>query len=95
MEKPTLEGILHFHSETGTEGGYWAFQDKHFITKTSPSSGVFANQTVWDSNNPERRGKTQNKAEVFLKGEWLPFPDPLTEDHDYVASSLSRGGKKG
>lgn len=27
-----LEGVLHFWSETGTEGGYWAFQDKNFIT---------------------------------------------------------------
>lgn len=26
-----LEGVLHFWSETGTEGGYWAFQDKNFI----------------------------------------------------------------
>lgn len=26
-----LEGILVFHSETGIEGGYWAFQDKQFI----------------------------------------------------------------
>ena len=28
----TLEGILHLHSETGTEGGYWAFQDSKFIS---------------------------------------------------------------
>jgi len=27
----TLRGICHFHSETGTEGGYWAFQDSQFI----------------------------------------------------------------
>ena len=26
-----LEGILHFWSETGTEGGYWALQDQKFI----------------------------------------------------------------
>lgn len=94
MGKPTLEGILHFYSETGTEGGHWAFQDKHFITKISPSFGVFANQTVWDLNKPERRGKTLNKAEVFLKDEWLPFPDPMTEDPDYIASSLFQGEKR-
>ncbi len=28
----SLEGILHLHSETGTEGGYWAFQDSLFIS---------------------------------------------------------------
>jgi len=26
-----LEGVLTFHSETGTEGGYWAFQDSRYI----------------------------------------------------------------
>ena len=26
-----LEGVLFFWSETGTEGGHWAFQDKEFI----------------------------------------------------------------
>ena len=30
-EKIAVEGVLDFHSETGTEGGYWAFQDKCFI----------------------------------------------------------------
>lgn len=29
----TLEGILHFYSETGTEGGHWAFQDAQHIKK--------------------------------------------------------------
>lgn len=29
----TYEGVLHFHAETGTEGGFWAFQDQRFISK--------------------------------------------------------------
>lgn len=28
-----LKGVCHFFSETGTEGGSWAFQDERFITK--------------------------------------------------------------
>jgi len=28
----TLEGVLHFFSETGTEGGHWAFQDAQYIS---------------------------------------------------------------
>jgi len=28
----SLEGKLHLYSETGTEGGYWAFQDFQYIT---------------------------------------------------------------
>lgn len=31
-----LKGVCCFHSETGTEGGYWAFQDSQFITKNVP-----------------------------------------------------------
>ena len=27
----TYKGVLVFHSETGTEGGYWAFQDEKFM----------------------------------------------------------------
>ncbi|MBU4421629.1 hypothetical protein L6259_03030 [Candidatus Parcubacteria bacterium] len=31
-----LKGVCHFHSETGSGGGYWAFQDKKFIQKNVP-----------------------------------------------------------
>jgi hypothetical protein len=31
-----LEGVLFLHSETGTEGGYWAFQDSQYIQKDVP-----------------------------------------------------------
>ncbi|OGG45395.1 hypothetical protein A2673_01240 [Candidatus Kaiserbacteria bacterium RIFCSPHIGHO2_01_FULL_50_13] len=30
QQKP-LKGILHFHAETGTEGGLWAFMDNEKI----------------------------------------------------------------
>jgi len=30
--KTPLRGILHLYSETGTEGGYWAFQDSRYIS---------------------------------------------------------------
>lgn len=32
-EKDVLKGVCYLCSETGTEGGYWAFQDARFITK--------------------------------------------------------------
>lgn len=35
-QKVTYNGVLHFHSETGTEGGYWAFQDEKFIDLPDP-----------------------------------------------------------
>ncbi len=31
-KKEVLKGVCHFFSETGTEGGYWAFQDNAYIT---------------------------------------------------------------
>lgn len=34
--KKPLVGFCYFHSETGTEGGYWAFQDSKFIKKNVP-----------------------------------------------------------
>ena len=35
-EKRVLGGVCTFHSETGTEGGYWAFQDEKFIKRDAP-----------------------------------------------------------
>ena len=31
-----MKGVLDFHTETGTEGGYWAFQDERFIKQNQP-----------------------------------------------------------
>jgi hypothetical protein len=31
-----LTGVCHFFSETGTEGGHWAFQDAAYITPAGP-----------------------------------------------------------
>lgn len=33
-----LTGICFFFSETGTEGGYWAFQDSKYISPPRPDS---------------------------------------------------------
>lgn len=33
MAKKVLHGVCYFWSETGTEGGHWAFQDRRFITE--------------------------------------------------------------
>ena len=31
-----LKGVLDFWSETGTEGGHWAFQDEKYISPPTP-----------------------------------------------------------
>src|SRR5579862_9152972 len=90
-----LRGVLHFYSETGTEGGYWAFQDERFIRK-DPTGYVFGGQRVWDQMNREREGLVQSDdVEVLRNGEWLPLPDPMQSDPDYFISSLFRGEKNG
>ena len=31
-KREAIKGACSFHTETGTEGGYWAFQDSRFIS---------------------------------------------------------------
>jgi hypothetical protein len=50
----SLRGLCHFHSETGTEGGYWAFQDSQFITKNVPREyckkcGKYLDPQEWEN----------------------------------------------
>lgn len=35
-QQSEIEGVLHLFSETGTEGGDWAFQDARYIQKNVP-----------------------------------------------------------
>jgi len=86
-----FKGVLTFHSETGTEGGYWGFQDERFITKTAPNYGVWGNQKVFDSKNPNRQGLTRDDTEVLHGETWDPLPDPVQLEEDYFLSSLFRG----
>lgn len=44
-----MKGILIFHSETGTEGGYWAFQDAEFMNLPAPDQHRCTRcSRVWD-----------------------------------------------
>lgn len=89
-----LEGRLCFYSETGTEGGYWAFQESKYINLVSPTFGVSNEQTVYDIENESLKGIASN-SEVLLNEKWLPLPDPLTQDLDYQYSSLFKGEEQG
>ena len=89
-----LEGRLCFYSETGTEGGYWAFQESRYINLVSPTFGVSNKQTVYDIDNDSRKGITSN-SEVLLNNKWLPLPDPLTQEPDYLESTLYKGEEQG
>lgn len=95
MSKQKFSGVLTFHSETGTEGGYWAFHDRNYISKSMPRHGISEGRTVWDSENPNRKGITKKGAEVLRNGQWDPLPDPILDDPDYYESSLFRGERRG
>lgn len=56
MKDNVLKGRLTFYSETGTEGGYWAFQDENYISLIPPTFGVSNNEKVFDINNKSRIG---------------------------------------
>ena len=34
-KKKVLKGVCYFHSETGTEGGYWAFMERKYYDASS------------------------------------------------------------
>lgn len=47
--EPYMKGILVFHSETGTEGGHWAFQDERFMGIPEPDKYSCTRcGTYWD-----------------------------------------------
>ncbi len=89
-----LEGKLIFYSETGTEGGYWAFQDNHYMSLSLPVFGVTNDTRVWDADDRIRSGLASN-AELFLNEKWIPIPDPIMSNPDFEISSLFRGEQRG
>ncbi len=50
-----ISGVLAFHSETGTEGGYWAFQDQQFITENTTVFVCTKCGLYWDSGDESRK----------------------------------------
>lgn len=52
-----ITGRLNFHSETGTEGGYYTVQDSNYISHIAPDFGVFRGETIFDPNDLMRTGK--------------------------------------
>lgn len=89
-----LEGKLFFYSETGTEGGYWAFQDNSCISLNLPSFGITNDTRVWDAGDRNKTGQASD-AELFLDDKWVSLPDPITLDPDYELSSLFCGERRG
>ena len=53
-----LYGVCFFHSETGTEGGYWAFQDRKFMGLRNDKDFVCSKCGDWMKKEyAKRRGR--------------------------------------
>ncbi len=57
-----FKGVCTFHSETGTEGGHWAFQDERFITPNTTHFYCSRCGLPWDKEK-------ESEEDVFKKGE--------------------------
>lgn len=73
----TIKGVLVFHSETGTEGGYWAFQDEKFMGIENHTRVCTRCGRCWSAND-----KVEPKP-MFTY--WLhdPRPNYLDAYHGY------------
>lgn len=49
----TFKGVLTFHSETGTEGGYWAFQDEKFMGIENKTRVCTRCGRCWSAGEPQ------------------------------------------
>jgi hypothetical protein len=65
MKKKALQGVAFFWSETGTEGGYWAFQDGQYISQHPTLGTQFGYEglhvlhdgdylTIYDKTDPKK-----------------------------------------
>jgi len=80
--RPSIRGVLHLWSETGTEGGYWALQDQRFIT---PNTTRFSCQTCgayWDkAERPSGPVADEHVGDRHGTNSFgLPFCPPGTHD---------------
>jgi len=78
-EKEAIKGVCSFHTETGTEGGYWAFHDARFISVDGQWSyrGMYVLRdgdrlTIY---KPDKPGEVVWQGVVAL----IQYP-PFTED---------------
>ncbi|MBI1968800.1 hypothetical protein HYS49_02720 [Candidatus Woesearchaeota archaeon] len=85
----TLEGVCIFHSETGTEGGFWAFEDARFNTPNTTQYACKRCSTLWDKKrNPSGpRPLSQSSLEDLagaLKELGRSLPSPCSPgEHDF------------
>lgn len=96
----TMTGVLVFHSETGTEGGYFAFQDEKFMSLPAPNLWRCPRcGFLWNKDeNPEDPPKVS--FTYWVDGNYFGFPEPHDDlplappDEDPVESFNARWTKE-
>lgn len=93
-----IKGFLRFWSETGTEGGHWAFQDRNFIKENTTQFSCKKCYKYWDKEKypdappPPHTKPVQvelaiplNKVDLnSVKNNTFEFPPPCKPDeHDF------------
>ena len=91
-------GVLHIHSETGTEGGWYAFQDAAHIRTLAPEEQSYFCVVCGAARTSDERGDiqvasslpvTQEMVEAVLGGEGWTAPEPC-EVHRFASSGEMR-----
>ena len=97
-----LRGVLHLHSETGTEGGYWAFQDQRFITPNTTRFSCRKCGAYWDKKHlpsgpvvdDGKAGKTNSSGQPWCAPGTHDFALICPEDWSYEGLHILEDGDK-
>jgi len=74
FDKTPLRGVLHLFSESGTEGGFWAFQDERFIQPNTKNFRCIACGLFWDKERfPDGPPSTDKIPETSVRVEVFPL----------------------
>jgi len=82
--RPTLHGVLHLFSETGTEGGYWAFQDERFITPNTTRFSCRKCGAYWDKGHRPQGPVADEQAAGQLSYRGAPYCAPGMHEFELV-----------
>lgn len=75
------QGVTTFHSETGTEGGYWAFQDEKFMGLENASKVCTRCGRVWDPERDSEPPKVSFTYWVDREGQVSPQGHPYSSGY--------------